>query len=368
LSRRDRRGGKRIGKRRSAGDRAQASQPKAIPADPSLVFDLYDKLEGPDFYQSLISRISAHGSSVQVRLIEEIRKGIAEIEVITQRPLLCYFANTINPPPAPSTSLDVTDLLPFAEMVKAAGSGDDVDIWIETPGGDVAVVPQLNDVLRSHFKRVRMFVINRAMSAGTVWACAVDELCMDARGALGPTDPQIPGRDRRLVPMQAVLVLVEEIERRAREAQAAKTPFRVTDQILLRDLDPTALGNAYSVTRYVERLTAEFLEKYKFAQWTTRSDGTLVTPAMRADRAREVAQHLASHDAWKIHRHCIGREVLKAEPLRLKIQDAEAVPGLQNAQRKLWAILHWTFESPDGGMAKLMISKNYGIARRRVVH
>jgi hypothetical protein len=267
----------------------------------------------------------------------------------------------MNPPPGIDPGIVDMDILPFAEMVEKAPDGDGVDLWIDTPGGDATVVNKFSDIVRGKYDDIQIFVINQAMSAGTVWAMSGDGLWMDSRAALGPIDPQVRGKDGQYVPLQAMLVLVEEIEHRAKESLAAGQQPRWTDRMILANLDAKALGNAYSISRWIAQLAAELLYKYKFRHWTHHSNGKVVTPDERRARAQEIGELLASHGEWKSHSHGISREILRNSPLRLKVESTEGVKGLSETFRRTWAIAHWMFES--GGIGKLILSQNYGFLR-----
>jgi serine dehydrogenase proteinase len=79
------------------------------------------------------------------------------------------------------------------------------------------------------------------MSAGTVWALSGDEIWMDERATLGPIDPQVPGRDGRFLPAQALLALIEEIQIRGDQQIKNGANPRWTDVTILRNMDAKVL-------------------------------------------------------------------------------------------------------------------------------
>jgi hypothetical protein len=69
-----------------------------------------------------------------------------------------------------------------------------LDLFLHTPGGNVAATESLVDYLRQMFgDDIRAFVPQLAMSAGTIIACACREIFMGTHSNLGPVDPQING-------------------------------------------------------------------------------------------------------------------------------------------------------------------------------
>src|SRR5438128_2243993 len=74
----------------------------------------------------------------------------------------------------------------------------EIDIWIESPGGDGHAAYKLILDLRSRCKRLRAVIPDYAKSAATLLALGVDTIFMSAAAELGPLDVQIehPDPDR----------------------------------------------------------------------------------------------------------------------------------------------------------------------------
>ena len=73
--------------------------------------------------------------------------------------------------------------------------GPDLDLIVHSPGGSSEAAEQIVRYLRSRYSYIRVIVPLQAMSAGTMIACAADEIVMGRESALGPVDPQfqLPG-------------------------------------------------------------------------------------------------------------------------------------------------------------------------------
>jgi hypothetical protein len=176
---------------------------------------------------------------------------------------------------------------------------------------------------------------------------------------LGPLDPQVPSKDGTLVPAQALLTLLDKIQKEGDAALARKQnpPWALIR--LLDQMDQKQLGAAISASNYVMTMAAQYLERYKFKTWQThRSSGLEVTDQNRQRRALEVAGVLCSHDRWKAHGHAISRDVLWSE-VRIQIDHPNA--GLQRAMRRHWALLYYTFDKSP--VVKLMVSSAYAFFR-----
>jgi hypothetical protein len=295
----------------------------------------------------------------------EIRRAIAEIESIRGRPLLLYAGNVIRSTAGPFAGIDQTDDLPFAELVEATPVANrDVDLLVVTPGGSGQQVSLFVNKLRQRFTNVSFLLPAQCMSAGTIWVLSGDEIWMDERAYIGPIDPQVPSRDGRWLPAQALLVLIKDIQDKGQAALAQGQQPDWAHVQILRNIDPKEIGNAISGSNYSIQLAASYLNDFKLKNWATRSKtGQAVIAAHRSSRALEIATKLCAHDVWKAHSHGISRDVAWNE-VRLKIEKPETVPGLQRSMRRLWALLHWTFECTT--IVKIYMSQNYAMFRQQL--
>lgn len=324
----------------------------------SVVTSLLDAMVDGNEYGSIVSLES------KMDLFPELKRALAEIESVRKRPCICYAANLVKD--VPDTSIAASDHLPFSEMVDLVEKErKEVDILLATPGGSGEQTNLFVEALRPRFESVEFLIPYKAMSAGTLWALSGNKVWMDSRAFLGPIDPQVPAKDGTTwVPAQALLALLGKIQTEG-QAQLAKGLQPQWTQIqLLQHMDQKQLGAAISASKYVTTMAAQYLARYKFADWTTHgttNPGTAVTPDQKQKRADEVAAALCSHERWQAHGHAISREVLWNE-LKIKIDHTESVPGLQRALRRAWALLYYVFDKSTA--TKLIVSKNYAYARQ----
>jgi len=325
------------------------SQKKAVDS-------LLDVMQDGNEYGSLI------GLTVpNLSFREELRRGIADIEAIRNHPLIVYAANVINIPSGSSPDISYVDDLPFSEMVSAVPAGTDtIDILVVTPGGSAQQVSQFVNHLRPRFDNVEFIVPYMAMSAGTIWALSGNEIWMDARAFIGPIDPQVPGKDGRFVPAQAILALLKRIQDDGQQnIKSGKNPDW-SDIMILHNMDAKEIGNALSLTKYSVELATEYLKTYKF-KGLINSDRTPATDIQRASKAKQVATLLCSHEHWRTHSHGISRDVAASE-LGLDILHPDDVPGLERAIRRFWAVLYYLFDNSD--TMKVFISNQYSIFKK----
>jgi Serine dehydrogenase proteinase len=299
-------------------------------------------------------------------LISEIRKSINEIIAIRNRPLVCYVANVVKPR-SNSISIDDTDDLPFNEMISSLPLDcKKIDIVLVTPGGFAHQVAKFVNKLRPRFDEIGFILLDKAMSAGTIFIMSGDEIIMNSQSQIGPIDPQVRTNSGEFVPAQAILTLIEEIRIRGEQAFLKGQAPPWTDLEILRGIDPKQIGNAMNASNYSIQMVEEYLLNHKFKNWNTHSDKTtIVTEEEKKNRANEIAKMLCEHSKWKNHGHAITREAAW-DVCKLKITHAEDTEGLNRAMRRMWALFYWIFENST--LSKVFISNNYCIMRNDSVN
>jgi len=295
----------------------------------------------------------------------ELRRALADLEAIRGRPCVCYVANMVRAE-YPNRSIESSDFLPFVEMINAVPLGQRaVDILLATPGGLCETVNQLVEATRARFDDVAFIIPAQAMSAGTLWALSGDSIWMSDRAYLGPIDPQVPGKDGRYLPIQALLTLLDAVQKAGEQKIANGQQPDWSHLVLLKNMDQKELGAALTSSQYVVSLATQFIEKYKFRHWDIHSSsGQPVTAAERHVQAQGTANALCSHERWKAHGHAINRDVLK-DDLGLRIDRPETVDGLDRAIKRLWALWYYTLDKTV--ITKAILSRDYAYFRNAAV-
>lgn len=300
---------------------------------------------------------------VNVNVNAEIQKIISEIELIRERPLVCYIANIVNPRDN-GISINDSDDLPFNEMISSIPANiKNIDIVLVTPGGMAEQVAKFVNRLRPRFDHVCFIVLNKAMSAGTIFALSGDEIIMSNQSQIGPIDPQMNRGNGRFLPAQGLLTLIDEINARGTELIKKGQPPAWSDQLLLKNMDPMEIGAAIMASKYSIELVEQYLYKYKFKEWNTHSTnniGSPVTDEEKKEKSLEIAQLLCKHDKWKNHGHAINREAAW-EVCKIKITHSESIEDLDKSMRRMWALFYWMFENIN--ISKIYTSKNYTLIR-----
>ena len=197
---------------------------------------------------------------------------------------------------------------------------DRIAIVLDTSGGYVEVVERMVYVIRTHYAEVYFLVPDRAMSAGTVFVMAGDQIFMNYSSCLGPIDPQIE-KDGKFVPALSYLNQYKLLYEKAESGQ-----LNTAELVLLNNLDPGELYQFEQARRLSHDLLTDWLSTYKFKDWDAHSStGDPVTPEEKRERAEEIAKALSDHERWRSHGRMISRDTLTSpsEDIRLQIEKIE---------------------------------------------
>jgi hypothetical protein len=323
-----------------------------------VVPSLLDAVEDGKEYGSIVSAVTPSGFD----LLDDIVRGLEAIEQLRNRPCIAYVGNVVGSDDG-SSGVDATDDLPFAELVaQVPASARAVDVYLATRGGSGHQISRFVNCLRARFDEVDFIIPSFCMSAGTLFALSGDHIFMSERACLGPIDPQVPTAAGRFVPAQALLLLVEKLQKEGQEALATNRPVPWTAVRIIDTIDKKELGDAITASTYSTMMATEFLVSYKFRNWSIRESSKLaVTDDYRRMRAVQIADALASHDRWRSHGHAISREVLWQE-IQLKIDQPS--PELERAIKRLWAVFHWLFDKTP--VLKVIASSEYRYLRHAI--
>jgi len=75
---------------------------------------------------------------------------------------------------------------------------EELDVVLNTPGGDIDAAFSITKLLRRHAKKVNIIVPSYAKSAGTLICLGADEILMTELAELGPLDSQLPENQERV--------------------------------------------------------------------------------------------------------------------------------------------------------------------------
>ena len=189
------------------------------------------------------------------------------------------------------------------------------------------VVERLVFIIRSFYPEVYFIVPDLAMSAGTVFVMAGDQIYMTDSACLGPIDPQVL-KSGRFVPAKSYLNMYDRLYQKAETGQ-----LNAAELVLLNNLDPGELYEFELADRLSRKLLTDWLSTYKFKDWIDKDTGSPVSPEKKEKRAQEIALVLSDQEFWASHSRMINRDTLTnpAEKINLKIEKIEDNPNLRYA-------------------------------------
>lgn len=110
---------------------------------------------------------------------------IRDIEALTERRLLVYYANRFS-----NAEINQRDCDYFVELFGDV-NGAACDLFIETPGGETDATEGLVKLLRNLAPDLRVIVPKAAKSNGTLLSLAASEIVMGPPSELGPIEPHL---------------------------------------------------------------------------------------------------------------------------------------------------------------------------------
>jgi len=261
------------------------------------------------------------------------RQYLARLATFTGRDTIIYYSDWLSGS-LPQAAITLEDMQGMMEVCKGLKSRK-LDLLIHSPGGSAEATASLVRYLRTRFDHIRVIVPLAAMSAGTMWALAADEILMGAHSQLGPIDPQIQVRPgERFTPARAV---VEQFER-AKEECKADPSFLPAWAPILQQYGPGLLSECEDAEHLAKRLVSEWLRDYMFKD---------VGDAEA--QAAEVADYFADYQKFRSHSLGISRETAREHGLR--VTDLENDHDLQDA---VLSIHHTTLHTFAGQAVKII--------------
>lgn len=206
-------------------------------------------------------------------------------------------------------------------------------VVLDTPGGIVQVAERMVKIIRHFYNEVIFIIPNMAMSAGTVFAMSGDIIMMDYFSTLGPIDPQVY-KAGKLIPALSYLIQYKRLVEKS-----ATGSLTTAEMVMLKSLDLAELHSFEEARELSIALLEEWLATYKFKDWNkTETNGNQVTPELRKNRAREVAEKLCDNERWHSHGRPISMDILRKD-INLKIDDFSQKQDLSVAIRKYYRFL-----------------------------
>jgi hypothetical protein len=266
---------------------------------------------------------------VQLKRITELRG----------RPILVYASSFSKQAPI---DINYNDRLPFLDQLSGI-TGDNLDLILETPGGQAEVVEDMVEAIRTRFSSLGIIVPGWAKSAGTIMVMAADEILMEPNSALGPIDAQIFQNGKQYAAhafLQGLEKIKDEVNQNG-QLNRAYIP-------ILQNISPGEIQGCENALGFAQKLVTEWLCAYKFKFWETHSKtGLPVTVEEKEKRAKEIAATLCDHGYWLTHGRSITLSDLTGPDIRLVVTNYSQNPELCEAIQRYYTLLKMTLDSTN---------------------
>lgn len=274
-------------------------------------------------------------------LNDERKKWLSKISSLRGNRGILVYASDINKQGG-NSSIDYSDLLPFTDQLESIKDCENVDILLQTPGGQAEIVESMVKALRRSFNKIGIIVPGIAMSAGTIFAMAGDEILMGKESSLGPIDAQIIIGGKRFS-ADAYLDGLDKIKQEVIKANNQLNPAYIP---ILQSISPGEIQTCENAQLFSSTLVRNWLKQYKFSSWDKHaSSGKKVTTEEKEKRAKEIADALCKHSKWLTHSRSIG--ITELRELKLEILDYSEKTELSEAINHYFTLLMLTFDSTN---------------------
>lgn len=287
----------------------------------------------------------------------ELKRLISEYNKHTQRSMFIYASDLNKGSMGIDVSLVQDDFYVIEDVLRNFLSND-IDFYLETPGGSDEAAEEIAKFLHKKFAAVNFVIAGEAKSAGTILALCGDNIFMCDAGSLGPIDAQVRvGRS-----VVSAYDYKKWIDQKITEAKA-NGRLNAFDSTIIAQISPGEISGIVNSLEFAKDLVKEWLKTYKFKNWTiTETRQIPVDNAMKEKRANEVAEMLCDHSHWRSH----GRS-LKIEDLNdiLKIEDIDKNPTLSDIVHRIKTVIRLLFDSSN--IYKIFVTKDDIISKSATI-
>lgn len=157
-----------------------------------------------------------------------------------------------------------SDITGVMNAIKGLDCDKGLDLILHTPGGNPTATEGIVKYLHSKFgNNIRVIVPQMAMSAGTMLACASNEIIMGKHSCLGPIDPQYGG-----IPAYNIITEFREAKADLDNNPTSKTYW----EMQLKKYPAAFFYTVMDSIRLSSVLVTEWLTNYMFADETNGAE------------------------------------------------------------------------------------------------
>lgn len=228
------------------------------------------------------------------------QRAIEDIQVHTDRKLIVYEANLWSE----RSGIGEDDIQPFADLLVRLSPGENLDLLVHSPGGDIDAAEKIVYMCRKIAGGFRVIVPEYAKSAATLIALASDEVVMGLASELGPIDAQLigpgPGGGRFQTSAQSFIDEFDNIKREVEDTGKLSPAYYP----LLDGLNLGFMGMCRNLMARSQTFAERWLQKHML-----KDD---------PEKATELAANLCNAKKWRTHGVVIDAD--EAASLGIKVR------------------------------------------------
>jgi hypothetical protein len=210
----------------------------------------------------------------------------------------------------PKGMIHSADIAALDSMLTSVVHAQEINVLLHAPGGDGAIVEKMVEMCRGHLPmhrpKLRVIVPNIAKSAATLFALGADQIVMGYSSELGPIDPQVTIVHSGVTQFISAFAFVESRDALMDKiAEATKKNEPISGLLAqLAGLNIPFTQEMENQIHFAENTATRLLGKYMLTDKFT-------DPAVREQKAREIAEKLLSKKLFPIHGHFINAAMAK---------------------------------------------------------
>lgn len=245
-------------------------------------------------WQSILTELNHTASPIDsVR-----RKYLQQFAKMRDRNVIAYYSGWLQGNARGDVSINDEDMEGFMNAVHTCNRKKGLDLILHTPGGGITATAAIVRYLRKSFQLdIECFVPQLAMSAGTMMACACNQIHMGEHSSLGPIDPQFNG-----ISTHGVL---EEFQKAIEEVKKDPKVLPMY-RLLIEKYHPTFLGDCEKAITLSSEFVGEWLKTGMF-----RNDEN------KDEIVAHILDKLNNHSETKQHDRHLDIDYIKSIGLRV---------------------------------------------------
>ncbi len=252
------------------------------------------------------------------------------------RNVIAYYSGFLQKPGSQQSSITDDDKNSLMACVHGLNRHQGLDLFLHTPGGDIAATESLVHYLRQMFgTNIRAVVPQIAMSAGTMIACSTQTIIMGKQSNIGPIDPQFNG-----IPAHGVLSEFNQAIKQTTDDPRSLPLWRE----IISKYHPTFLGEC----QHAVDLSGELLKN-----WLTSC--MFLGDPEALSKAEKIEKALNNHSDTKIHARHI--HIDEAKEFGLNITQIET--DLDSSDQDLILTIHHAFMHTLANSGVVKIVENH---------